>query len=345
MSSPLFKKKGSTRWWCRVPNPEGGRHLRFPTGHRDRTAALAEWRQICRRQVSGSDRAEDCPPLADALGRREEEREQAGRAAATLEMYSKKGRHLTRIFGSETPIDQIDARAIDDYIAQRRSESAGPSTIHKELSILRGTLRLARRRKEYPHAVDEVMPLDFSPKYRPRERVLAAWEVDGIIGKLPSKRAAVVAFIVATGATYPSEATPIRPGDLAGTTIRLRGTKRESRDRLVPIPMHARRWLALAKKSAPFETWANIRRDLHAACGALKIEPCCPTDLRRTFGHMLRAIGHPPHLIGAALGHADSRMAERVYARLRPAELAKLLFGGQPGARSRKVAHKRRKTG
>lgn len=118
-------------------------------------------------------------------------------------------------------------------------------------------------------------------------------------------------------------------------------TKRETRDRLVPVPTHARRWLALAKKSAPFERWTNVRRDLHAAADELGIDHFSPNDLRRTFGHMLRALGHPPHLIGAAMGHRDSRMAERVYARLKPGELAKLLFGGKAGPR---LAPDRRKT-
>lgn len=343
MSSPLFKKKGSTVFWCRIPNPAGGRHLRESTGQRDRTAALAEWRRLCRESVSPPDQAKDSPPLHLALERREAERKSAGRAAATLEMYRKKGKHLTRLLGGLTPLASIEAEQIDDYIATRSKEGAKPSTIHKELVILRGTLRLARRRKEYPHALDEVMPLDFSPKYKPRERVLSVVEVDAIIAKLPTKRAAVFALIVATGATYPSEVTPIRPGDLSGTTVRLRGTKRETRDRLVPIPAHARRWLALAKKSAPFEPWSNIRRDLHAVCDELGLEHCSPNDLRRTFGHLLRALGHPPHLIGAAMGHRDSRMAERVYARLRPRELAKLLFArgparGQPPRKGAKAA-------
>ncbi len=258
-------------------------------------------------------------------------------------MYRKKSRHLTRLLGAETPLDRIEAAEVDDYIAARTKEGAVPSTIHKELSVLRGTLRLARRRKEYPHALDEVMPLDFSPKYKPRERVLSVAEVEAIIAVLPAKRAAVFAFIVATGATYPSEVAPIRPGDLSGTTVRLRGTKRETRDRLVPVMAHARRWLALAKKSAPFEPWSNIRRDLHAACDELGFDHCSPNDLRRTFGHMLRALGHPPHLIGAAMGHNDSRMAERVYARLKPQELAKLLWGparGQPRRQTAKTASK-----
>lgn len=40
-----------------------------------------------------------------------------------------------------------------------------------------------------------------------------------------------------------------------------------------------------------------------------------PRNLRRTHGKILAALGVKPHLIGQMLRHADSRMAERVYAR------------------------------
>jgi hypothetical protein len=46
------------------------------------------------------------------------------------------------------------------------------------------------------------------------------------------------------------------------------------------------------------------------------IERCSPNDLRRTFATWMRADGVPPNLIGSMMGHADSRMVERVYARL-----------------------------
>jgi len=48
-------------------------------------------------------------------------------------------------------------------------------------------------------------------------------------------------------------------------------------------------------------------------------------DLRRTHATWLRNAGVEPHLIGADLGHTDGRMAERVYGRLKPTELGRLL--------------------
>jgi integrase len=65
-----------------------------------------------------------------------------------------------------------------------------------------------------------------------------------------------------------------------------------------------------------FRRWSNVRRDLHAACAAVKIPPCSPNDLRRTCATWLRAAGASPDLIAPVMGHADTRMVERVYGRL-----------------------------
>jgi integrase len=241
------------------------------------------------------------------------------------------------VLGSETPLNAIAAVEVDHYITTRLAENASRSTIAKELVVLGGTLRHARRRKEYAHPVDEVMPVEFSPRYKPKTRTLSEKEIEILLRKLPVKRAAVVAFVIATAATYPSEVEGVRRKDidLERGLVRIRGTKRETRDREVPIVGFAREWLRQALPYVPFERWTNIRRDLHAACDELGIARCSPNDLRRTMLTLMRARGAEPQLLGVFAGHADSRMVERVYGRLRPEHLATLLserLGGQPGA-------------
>ena len=326
MPGPLFKKAGSARWWCRVPNQNGGRHLRIATGHTDRAAALAFWRRECRRGTDASaDSAENETILSEALGSRVTERKSAGRAAGTLHMMDVKGRQLVRIIGDVRLID-IDATAVDQYIAARLKEGSARTTIHKELVTLRGAIALARRQGYAAHDPHNIMPMDFAIGYKPRTRALSETEVDALLSKLPPKRAAIVAFIVATGATYPSEVANAVREDVKGFYVRLRGTKRASRDRRVPVPSYARKWLRVAlKHGPPFERWANVRRDLHLACTAAKIDACSPNDLRRTFGHQLRARGVEPQLIAPAMGHADGRMVERVYGKLTAEELSGLI--------------------
>ena len=59
-----------------------------------------------------------------------------------------------------------------------------------------------------------------------------------------------------------------------------------------------------------------------AACARAGIERCSPNDLRRTCATWLRAAGVAPDLIAPVMGHADTRMVERVYGRLSPQALA-----------------------
>jgi hypothetical protein len=74
-----------------------------------------------------------------------------------------------------------------------------------------------------------------------------------------------------------------------------------------------------------FRPWNNVRRDLHAACEGVKIRRCSPNDLRRTCATWLRAAGVSPELIAPVMGHADTRMVERVYGRLPVEDLPRRL--------------------
>ena len=67
-----------------------------------------------------------------------------------------------------------------------------------------------------------------------------------------------------------------------------------------------------------------------AACARAGIERCSPNDLRRTCATWLRAAGVAPDLIAPVMGHADTRMVERVYGRLSPQALATRLAAEPP---------------
>jgi len=321
----LFKPENSKVWWAFIPT-EKGRRGRESTRQSDERLAHLWYLERVRADIV-STKPEST--LGDALERRRRERRSAGRAEGTLHCLKVKGGALERLLGKETPLSRITAQVVDDYITQRLKADIERSTIYKELSTLRGTLKLARRQGYECPPVDEVMPLDFSARYKPKERALSLREVELLLSALSKypKRQAVIAFLLATGATYPSEVAQLRKGDIDKERwlVRLRGTKRQTRDRKVPIVGHARPWLELAIPYAPFEKWTNIRRDLHAACEECGIAHCSPNDLRRTAATLLSAHGVEPHLVGAFLGHKDGRMAERVYGRLAPGQLAHLL--------------------
>ncbi len=355
-NEPLYPR--GAIWWCRVRNPNGGRCLQLSTGCKDRKAAVIRWRELERESIQGTDQTKNQTSLADALDRRIAERRAAGRAEGTIDCLTKKARQLCRVLGAETLLSRLGAADVGDYVNTRIGEGAKRATIHKELSTLRGAIKLARHQAFDVRPPDEILPLEFEVKYKPRSRALSVAEIESLMGVLRPKRAAVVGFIVATSATYPSEVQNALRGDINQKTwmVHLRGTKRDTRDRSVPVPMFARGWLQFALDHAEgvddkmFAPWTNVRRDLHSA--ALRLSTCAkclskgkvapaadckrclemvpfeklsPNDLRRTYGRQLRARGVEPQLIAVGMGHTDSRMVERVYGRITPEELSVLL--------------------
>ena len=159
--------------------------------------------------------------------------------------------------------------------------------------------------------------------------------------------------------------------------VHLRGTKTESAPRALPIVGASFDLLAHSERHAEgtngllFRPWGNTRRDLNDACAraaknaltahleainqtfdllssaeqrALQAQfafaSVSPNDLRRTYATWLHQHGTEPHLIGVALGHTDSRMAERVYGRM-PVESRGRLLADRVGDCSAFVANTR----
>jgi len=174
----------------------------------------------------------------------------------------------------------------------------------------------------------EIFPVKFAPEYKPRSRFVTPDELKLILPHLSADHAAAVAFMVATSAEWGAVERAQRD-DISLETRRvfLRGTKRSTRERYAPLITEIQRSLihyvlehAQGVDGALFRSWGNVRRDLVAACDEAKIPRCSPNDLRRTCATWLREAGAPPDLIAPLMGHADTRMVERVYGRL-PIEL------------------------
>jgi integrase len=323
---------------------------RFSLKTQDRDAAERAFRDAQRRAVDPTYRPTDSSSLRVALESFTAQQTQRGRAAGTVKQYGVHASHLARVLGAETPLASIAAPEVDHYLATRHKEGASRATQWKELCTLRGALKLARRHGTYPHALDTVMPHAFEgASSRPSDRHLTLAQVGKLLDKLPSERAAVVAFIVATAADWRSVELA-QPGDLnvkAGTAL-VRGSKNEHRWRTVPILPRFRNWAqraAGALKRGPFAPWPNVRRDLKVACKHAAVPYATPRDLRRSHAKALRAAGVEPHLIGRMLGHRDSRMVERVYGQLAPEALAALMRARTGTKTVQRKAGKSRKRG
>jgi integrase len=336
MAQRLFKRGGTWYGWFFEAD---GKRIQRSTRCRDKQAAEAVLREWERRASDPAYAAANTATLERALAEFLADRARKGRAKGTLDSYRVKAGHVVRLLGGETKLARIGAREIDLYTDLRHREGASRNTVHKELTVIRVALKLAKRNGEYPKDIDQVMPYGFSPEYKPRTRFLTATEAQALFRELTADRSACVAFILATGARW-SEAVSARFEDVdqGRGLVFLRGTKTESARRVVPIvgagvPLleHALRY-AQGAEGLLFTAWGSVRRDLAVACKRAGIAPVTPNDLRRTCATWLRQRDVEPHLIASVLGHRDSRMVERVYGRM-PAASLKISLENRLGER------------
>ncbi len=310
-------------WWAYIDGE------RKSTRQTDKAAADAVCREWERRAADPTYAAACETVLADAIPVMIGELRRRGRAGPTLGIHREKGGHLVRLL--PPTLADVDAKAVDAYLTQRETEGASTVTLAKELSTLRQTLKSAARRGEYHRPLEQVMPVGFSPRYVPRVRWLPREEVEELLRTVDARRAAHIAFIVATSASLGESVTARREDvDRNTWTVLLRGTKRPSRWRRVPIAPIFRDLLLRALHTAPggevlFAPWGRLHRDLKAACARVGIAPCSPNDLRRTHAMWLRNAGVEPALIYPVLGHTTSKMVETVYGRIDHAALGALL--------------------
>jgi integrase len=313
-------KRGAV-WWYQHKGQ------RFSTGCRDKIAAEAESKNIERREADPNYRAAETR-LDDMLDRYVQDQSSRNRSTATIRMHGYHVKNLTRILGQNVRLCQLapprGAQEIDRYLAQRSKENVARTTQGKELTTLRGALRIAARQGAFPWALDTIMPDRFTLEYVPGTRALTLEQVHALIAVLEPRRAAVVAFIVTTAADWQSVGLA-EAEDKTAVAMLVRGSKNYRRWRTLPIlePFQALAEIAVP----PFEGWSNVRRDLALACERAHVPKVTPRDLRRSHGNILRARGIEPHLIASMMGHADSRMVERVYGKLPADALAKLMHG------------------
>lgn len=277
------------------------------------------------------------------------DRVERGKSSGTVKMLETKGSHIARIIGADTPLSRITSLVVDRYVSSRREEGAVDATIYKEWSTLLGALKIAKRRGQFQGDLEALRPIGLSGKSKARQRFLKREELEKLIadlmdddlaqrhkGRSMKGRAAQILFIVATGARWSESMKACREDvDVKAGTVRLHGTKTAGSARTVPygaLPFGSElmgRALALCPdKGRMFRPWTSVAGDLFRACVRLKLPRLSPNDLRRTTATWLRQAGAAPHLIALVLGHADSRMVERVYGRMPVDDLADALRRG-----------------
>lgn len=309
----------------------------------DRKAAEATARELERRHASPDAARAQAATLADAVALLLADREgraQAGtRSQATCRFYAQKTGHWRRVLGDAFRLAELSPAAVDRVLGERRKDGATEHTISKEIVALRCALKLARRAGLWTRDPAEVLPVGFSPGYTPRARHLTRTELQRLLAELPPVGAAMCAFMVATGARWSEAAGCLREHVEPGR-VRLRGTKTQSSDRVVPlVHPEARGLVAHALAHAPpgeggrlFATWKSPNHALRRAAARAGLEHLSFNDLRRTFAVWLREAGAPTDLIAPAMGHTTTQMVQRVYGRLSPEALADRLERAMGGA-------------
>lgn len=350
MSERLFKRRKRDGTWSRILygwyyELDGTRRQKSTrcTDRRAASKVVDQWeRDAADPQHAATQAACVRDALALVLRRADHLASTKRRSLGTQSYYRAKCGQLARLLEPDdqpTPLRLVDASMLDRYVEVRREEEAADTTIRKELAVFSLALKLAKRAKIWSGDREAIMPELEDATYVPRTRWLPYGEAARLLGELIPDHAARVAFILATGARW-SETESVTRAEIEGASIvPLHGTKTRLAERLAPIVLEEQRELvAFALTHAGgegtlFAPWPNVRRDLAAACKRAGIERCSPNDLRRTLAHWLRQAGAPSDLVAPVLGHADTRMVQRVYGRLVGVELADAL------ARSVGAAH------
>lgn len=346
-------------YYCWVPNPETGGTRRKSTKCTNPVAAQRRADQLELEALDPDSAAQAKATLNDAIELlirdRESQAKGGKRSMETVGFYQKKGGVLISAVpealsleeGATVMLRDVNGPLVDEYIILRRNDGASESTIQKELTTWRAAMRLAKRRRWWKGDLEETFP-KFGADYEPKERFLLPHEVyplreafirptkyrGGSEGPERGRELwAVVAFMVATGAEWSAvwraRRSDIDTSDSSNWFVQVHGKKRKTRERPVPIVFWPFGLLlqdalecADGEHGLFLDHSGSFRHRLTEACKRAGIPHLSPNDLRRTHGKWLRLVGVTPHVIGTSLGHADGRMAERVYAKASALELA-----------------------
>lgn len=362
-----LRKRGDT-WHVR--GTVAGLWVEQTTGLTDRRAAEAFARDLERDLADPAGRARRAGKATTlqaavdlTIARYERDAAKGKRSPDTVAFYRKKFGQLLRTLGQNTSLATIDVATVRRHVDARREEGMSEHTIVKEVTALRVALATARDAGLWAGDIEALVPSDLSTDYVPATRALSVVEVQRLLAACSPARAAWVAYMVGAGAEKRA-AERARRADLdrAAALVHVRGTKRESRDRHVPVILpECQHLLDLAWEHGAGEgglllsPWPNLWRDLQAACDRAGVDPCSSHDLRRTFAHWHLAAGFSFDDVARALGHANTAMLHKVYGKLPPeafrdrmvqlAELHALAAGGRPSPAAQRVPNDARDGG
>lgn len=333
--SRIFKRGGVYYGDYYVVGPDGKQERQRPSLRTtSQRVALAKLRKLER--IAADPAPHQTAPRLDKAVKHYVDVACAHLAEGTRKSYRSKAGHVQRVLGQATLLSELDKPAIAAYVATRLDDGAAHYTVHKELMVIRGTLKAF----DYSPAIVPTI----ETRYTPRETWLTRAQFDKLLGALETTHAKLGAELVwqrqawcalhVLASTNKSEAERLVWDDVhigeddwlyddegeitAKGWVRIRGTKRQARDRVVPLADEIIELLERAPRPAGrvVGPWRNSTRDLERFCAAAKIPRATSNDLRRTFASWLAQAGVPLLDVSRLMGHHSTKMVERVYAQL-----------------------------
>ena len=314
--------------WARVRDKRG-RVVRKSTKCSDETAAIEWANEFERKAASPSYRRAADASLEQAIGEYLTELTRRRVSAATYEIAETKLGHFVRLWGGDLPLLRIEADLVLAFIDTREKEGRQPITVKRELLELKRCLEWAKFRGCFPTDLATVFPPKYSSRHKPRTRWLPMPEAMALLQALEPRRAAHVAFILATGARL-GESLRARAKDVHldvdNPHVEIRGTKTVKAADTVAVTGLTYPFLLYAMENAPgrerlFHPWGKMVRDLAAACERAGIAKASANDLRRTFGKWHRLAGVPVEQVAVMLRHTTDKLAQTTYAQVTGADI------------------------
>lgn len=220
--------------------------------------------------------------------------------------------------------DQVTREVCRAYAKQRRAAGRKPATIRKELETVRAAVNFHK-------AAGAVFELPRQPP--PKQRFLTKDEARKLV-KAARRFPHIRAFIVLSLATAARQSALLEltwdrvDFERGLITLSLGDSDDEARKPRATVPMNrrARRYLtvlrALATSPHVIE-WGghrvlSVKKGFAAAVKIAKLKNVTPHTLRHTSASWMAMQGVPMFDISKVLGHTDTRITERRYAKLSP---------------------------
>ncbi|RMC33730.1 site-specific integrase [Paracoccus alkanivorans] len=253
--------------------------------------------------------------------------EREGRPIAQTMKYT--GRAIMPHFGSLRP-DQITSEHCRDYQRIRRKAGIKTGSIWTELGHLRSCLNWAA---EIAHLIDYAPYIERPQKPAPKDRYLTHDEIDRLIGAATEPHIKLAILLMLSTAGRVSAILQLEWGrvDLDRGQIDLRIDSDGPRKGRAVVPINAglRAALQEARKSALSDhvvEWSgspvkSIRRGFMATVERAGLAGVSPHVLRHTAAVHMAEAGVPMSKISQFLGHSNTSITERTYARFAPDHL------------------------